>query len=131
MNKLTQAQIKQKTELIEALKKAMEKLDEARSTYNDALQDEYNKYKEFVDSYNSANEELRTFIGECAEEMSAYFDEKSEKWQEGEAGEAYAAWKDAWEAAAEFDDHDVREPDEAEEPDVDIEDLEALPNGPE
>lgn len=131
MNKLTQDQIKQKNTLIEALRKTMEKLEEARSTYNDELQDAYNKYKEFVDGFNDAQENLRNFITERVEEMDTYFEEKSEKWQESAAGEAYSEWKGQWEALSEYEEYEAREPDEAEEPDVDIEDLEELTNGPE
>ena len=48
---------------------------------------------------NNAIEELRSVRDEVVADQENYYDERSERWQEGERGEAYAEWKDTWESA--------------------------------
>lgn len=52
-----------------------------------------------IESYNAVLDEVRTFQEEVTNEAQGYFDDRSEKWQEGEKGEAYQAWVDEWYAA--------------------------------
>lgn len=47
--------------------------------------------------------EAQTFCAEVAGEIDSYITDKSEKWQEGETGQAFSEWKDSWENI-EFDD---------------------------
>ena len=55
-------------------------------------------------------------------EMETYYDERSEKWQEGDAGSAYADWKGEWEGL------DCATVDLVDEPDCSLpDDLEQLP----
>jgi hypothetical protein len=42
--------------------------------------------------YNDAVEDLRGVYRELAETAQAYFDDRSDNWQNGEAGSAYAVW---------------------------------------
>ncbi len=44
--------------------------------------------------------DLATMLETAADEADAYFDEKSEKWQESDRGTAYNDWKDNLRTAA-------------------------------
>jgi len=67
-------------------------LDEAFTTYQDAMTDG------------------RDLMEELANDADNYFDDKSEKWQEGEKGEAYGEWRDRLrEIADEFDEPECPE----------------------
>lgn len=48
---------------------------------------------------------LRDFRDEVAAEMRDYYDDKSERWQQSDAGADYETWVDAWECA-DLDDPD-------------------------
>lgn len=48
---------------------------------------------------------LRDFRDEVAAETRDYYDDKSERWQQSDAGSEYEAWVDAWECA-DLDDPD-------------------------
>lgn len=43
---------------------------------------------------NDAREMAHSALDEAATDAETYFDERSEKWQEGDAGSAYSEWKD-------------------------------------
>lgn len=131
MTKLTQAQIKQKNDLLDKLRRKKVILAEAVDLYNSELQDASGKLKDVVDEYNEALVAMTNFINECAEEISSYYEEKSEKWQEGDTGAAYAEWMEAWANGSEFEEYRFEEPCEADEPDDDFESIEDLPDAPE
>lgn len=78
MKKLTKEQLKKKTALFEELEKAR-------------------------DQFNVMLEEANEFRQEMNDLMQEYFDEKSEKWQEGDAGSTYQDWMGEWESELEFD----------------------------
>jgi len=62
--------------------KAQKKLcEELRVAYSEARAD-----------LEARAEELHSFLNEVHDSMSAGFEEKSEKWQEGESGEAAREW---------------------------------------
>lgn len=65
-----------------------------------------------------ARSRLFEILDEAANEAETYFDEKSEKWQEGERGQAYSEWKDALGNARDLAATEI-EPIEIEEIDVD------------
>lgn len=47
---------------------------------------------ELVAAYEEAREEARGILEDAANEAESYYDEKSEKWQEGDRGSAYYEW---------------------------------------
>lgn len=126
-----------------ALETALSMLSEAEKEFAAARR----AAAEAVAAANEAHEKLTTaaeaankVISDAAdfrqgrvEEMQAYFDERSEKWQESDAGEAYLAWVSAWEDV-DLDEADVPAIDEAEPEVADREDLvtafEELPSSP-
>ena len=88
-------------------------------------------YNRTVNDYNEALEEARGFVFDIANEIDSYMTEKSERWQEGDTGQAYQAWKDAWEA---LDLDDIEQMEEPEVPgfthDSDLDDLPSEPELP-
>jgi hypothetical protein len=110
------------------------KLSDAREDLNNALLDFNNEVKALfdkmvkpgADAYNAVVAEANEFIGEVHMEQEAYHDEKSEKWQEGDAGSAYNNWMNEWEL--ELDELELDEPEEYIDPDLDeVDDFGQLP----
>ena len=58
------------------------------------------KQDESVGGYQSSVAEAAEYLADLADDAEAYFDEKSEKWQESDAGAAYLDWKDSLRTAA-------------------------------
>lgn len=88
--------------LVEELEKKAELIGKANEVVAEA-----------VAEYNEALEKAREFRDEIVGAMQEYHSERSEKWQEGDAGSAYQEWIDAWEAM-ELD--ELPEPDEIDIP---------------
>lgn len=81
--------------------KAWEKFSAAHSTIN-AIKDEAEhlieelnaKLADLAEQANAARDEAFSALDEAANDAESYYDERSEKWQEGEAGQLYSEWKD-------------------------------------
>lgn len=78
MKKLDKDQSKRKSELADNLRAAREAADKAVEAYGDVLA------------------EIADFAQEVHGAMEDYSGERSEKWQEGDAGQQYQSWIDAW-----------------------------------
>lgn len=85
-------------------------------------------YNAVIDAYNGVLEEARGIANDIASEIDAYISERSDKWQEGDTGQAYGAWKDAWEGL-DLTDLDVVEESDLPEPDH-VDELNNLPSEP-
>lgn len=59
------------------------------SSVVDSLNDLLQNYNEILDEVDSFREDL-------VRQMEEYYDERSERWQQGEAGESYSEWKDVY-----------------------------------
>ena len=79
--KLTKKQVDLHTLLVERLTKAKGDLEAAGNAYNEVV------------------EEANEFMAEVISEQETHFDEKDEKWQDGEKGELYSLWLSAWQEA--------------------------------
>lgn len=181
MNKLSKEQIAKKEELHGKLKAALQRLTDAVTDTNTTLSEKFGELRDnlrsdaiedFIEAFNDARsegvgdierlqsefneiitEEVHPFMSDIASAMQEYFDSKSEKWQEGEAGEAYLEWVSAWENELEeseltlpetdlelkdligvnIDDLEPEEIDDPEESGIDVDVVEEfgnLPNSP-
>lgn len=99
------------------------------------LQDSHNvlleavaKYNADVEAFNEKLQEARGFCDDIANEIDNYISDKSDKWQEGERGEAYGAWRDEWQNVDITDIETIADP---EAPDFDADILDSLPVEPE
>jgi len=77
-------------ELAETLRKEWDAVDETKEAILEAL----NRYNEAVLKFNEHVGEARNFVVGLADKAQEYADERSERWQEGDAGSAYMAWID-------------------------------------
>lgn len=135
MKKLSKSQIEDRdhrykatTEFHEELQAAVEAgngdMEEARATlekaiedYNDALQTTLDSLAEPLSDYNGALNDLREFAQEIASDIQSYVDERSDRWQEGERGEAYRSWQGEWESYDyDLEEVEIEMPDRAELP---------------
>lgn len=122
MNKLSKEQLARKAEHVRLL-------DEGRKKFQ-AVLDEQNKVLAEVraavdaarDEYNELVAATNEFIVEVYGAQEEYFDSKSEKWQEGDAGSVYGEWMNAW--AGELDELSIDGPEDME---LDERDNDSLP----
>lgn len=63
---------------------------------------DYKALKEKSDEITDAHETLTSLAEGYVEEMTSYADDRSDKWQESEAGDRYRDWISAWENAPEL-----------------------------
>lgn len=94
MNKLTVAQQNERLRIQALLNKKKELVEDAIAAYNEALV------------------EAESFCSDIAERMSDYQSERTDKWQEGEKGDAYQTWMDEW--TPDFSELDLPDMDHAE-----------------
>lgn len=126
--KLSKAQQKTIDDHIETLKKKRAVVQEAESARTEAISALDATVQDALRDYNGALANAKSFVESTAEEFRSAFDEKSERWQEGDAGSDASTFVEAWEEVSleEHDDQDTVAPDE-QELDADIDALEALP----
>src|SRR3974390_1904395 len=96
MKRLSKAQISELDTHVEKLGKAYAQVEEAWREFEAAHQE----VASAVEAYNDAVQEAVGWRDDIVSQMQEYYDERSEKWQEGEAGEQYQAWIDEWESAS-------------------------------
>jgi lipopolysaccharide biosynthesis regulator YciM len=116
MRKLTASQLTEREKVAHALVDAAEAVRAAVEKYNTKMSEAWVEVDKAVEEYNRKVEDANNFIQEIHSDMESYYDEKSEKWQEGEAGQLYREWLEAW--TKEIDDCELDQPDELEEPDL-------------
>jgi len=100
---------------------------------NEAIGDHNARIAETVADYNATMSDLRTTCNDIFEEADAYYDGRAEKWQDSEAGCAYAQWKEnIGNAIDDLEDLEIDDIEEIDEPDLfDSEQWEGLPPSPE
>lgn len=93
------------------------------------LRGEIDELNAAIVAYNDTVAEVNQWREEIAERIQEAFDGKSEKWQEGEVGQAYDQWKSEWDQfeAEEVSEVEIDLPDDPTAAD----DLEGLPESPE
>jgi outer membrane murein-binding lipoprotein Lpp len=128
--KLDKQEIARRAKLQEELVELRGKLEDAVSTYNAAVSELQTPVNEALEKYNAAVEEARGFVFDIANQADSDINEKSEKWQEGDKGQAAMEWKDAW-ASEEFNEVEIEFPDELSLPDEEFDHDGRLENLPE
>lgn len=111
MFKLTKAELIQRVDLVERLNAAATKVEEAIDTFNERLAEQKEALEAAVVAYNEILSEVREFAEEIATEAESAISDKSEKWQDGDKGQAATEFKDAWEGLS-FDDLELDLPEE-------------------
>lgn len=114
MKKLSKDHVAQINQLLETLQKKAEKLTAAVETYNRAVQDAFSRVETVQHEYNEAVVAINDWKSDTISEMSDYQSEHSDKWQEGENGQKYQAFIDAWEGLEDVEESDLDSPEDLE-----------------
>jgi hypothetical protein len=127
MKKLDKQQLKRKAELLEAAFAAREATSLAVGGFNEAMAEAWKHVEESLAALNTAVVDLNAFREEVVQGMEDFAGERSEKWQESEAGQAYESWKDEWDGCR-VEEVELERPADVDEPDVSFEDFDGLPD---
>lgn len=136
MKKLDETDQARMDTLLTELDDTVSDIESAVDAFNVAQQDAYQVLQAAVIEYNEARTraladverayhahiikigEVNGFIQDVHSEMESYYDERSEKWKEGEDGQAYQDWMEQWSYEAdepptpEVEELEVEEPEE-------------------
>lgn len=112
---------------VTASETAREALVAAVEKFNDALAEAKTAVEEAQSKYNEELQQTRDALEGIADDMQSEYDDKSEKWQEGDRASSVSEWIDTIrDALSEFEDADITLPDDIEAPSesvaVDLED---------
>ena len=108
MKRLTKAQAQQHEDLTVKLRESREALNAAIGAFNSEVKTAHAALQPKVDVVNAAIREANEFVEEIRGEMQDHYDEKSDRWQESDAGSSYSDWISSWEF--ELDDLSLEEP---------------------
>lgn len=129
MNKLSKAQEREKGDHADAIRDKEEALNKAIEEYNTKLEELKGPVEKAVEEMNAAITAANEWAANIASDMETYYDERSEKWQEGDRGSAYSSWKENF--GTELDEVEIEFPDALEEVSTGHpEALEELPDNP-
>jgi hypothetical protein len=109
--KLTKDESARRDKILGELQTERSKLEDAISVYNANVEDLKNPVVAALEQYNAVVEEARGFAEDVANQAEQDYDDKSDKWQEGDKGQAASGWKDEWENA-DFQEFEIEFPDE-------------------
>lgn len=93
MKKLSADQEGKREAFANDLDKLFDELKEAHGKFEDVV----SEYNIAVTAINEKISDIKEFVTEITTDIQQFIDDKSEKWQEGDAGESYGNWRDAWE----------------------------------
>ncbi len=125
--KLTAAALKEYRGFLAAADDKASEFNEALAEFNSKLAELFEPVTEALEAFNETQDELKEFVETTASDWQDQFDERSEKWQEGERGQVVNSLIEAWTSAA--GDMDALELDKPEEIELDIPDFsEELPS---
>jgi prophage DNA circulation protein len=125
MKKLSKEQAAAVTDIAEKLREAWQDIEGRRDTIEQAV----NETNELIDAYNAIVAEANEFASGIGDEIDNFMSDKSDKWNEGDTGNAYDAWRSEWQgfSADELEPVTYEASDEPSHAD----DLENLPQEPE
>lgn len=96
MNKLTKEHEQKLTALRARWTAARCELEAAQEAANEKLSELEADVNEKISAMNTIIEEAQELRQEIETDMTSYFDERSEKWQESDKGSAYGDWQSSW-----------------------------------
>jgi len=103
MLKLTPKEVGTLMEASLEVAKLYENLDQAKAHY-------LAEVERITQEINDAKDDARGIMEDAANAAEEYYDNKSEKWQEGDRGQAYSEWKERLRYIAESIAEDVEAP---------------------
>lgn len=96
MNKLSKEQQKKIDDLRARWTAARDLLDTEQADVNEKITQFETSLNEKIADLNAIIEEANGLRDEIQADAQSYYDEKSEKWQEGERGSAHSDWVSSW-----------------------------------
>lgn len=127
MKNLTKEQSIRKDQIANALTKIGDELKDAINRYNAQMSSMFAPVEELQGRFNELLADAQAFIDGVHEEQEAYKEERSDRWRDGDAGQAYSDWAGEWSIT--FDEVEMECPEPLDEPTLDA--LESLRNLPE
>ena len=109
MKKLSSAQMKTRDHLAESLESAAEEIRQFISKTNELLEEAQGQVEALTARYDQLVQEANTFVAGVHDDQENFFNDRSDSWQVGDAGQAYQYWADQWS-------NDLEEMDEVEFP---------------
>jgi uncharacterized protein YidB (DUF937 family) len=97
MRALDKATQKRIDDLLNEIDTLGNNINNAHSAAEEQLQGILAPLIDAISAYNEKVEEFNSVMEDVVSEAQSYFDDRSEKWQEGDAGEAYSSWISALE----------------------------------
>jgi hypothetical protein len=116
VNRLSKQQESARDALAARMDAAGEALAQAVARYNEATAALYVAVEAATEQANAVLEDARVYAEAVADEIEQAIEEKSERWQESEAGDNYRAWLDEWRGVG-LDDVEADAPAELDAPD--------------
>ncbi len=130
MKALGKAESTEKSGRTDELRAAAEKLTAVIEAFNLLVEGARAPVECALEAYNAVLSDARDFCEGIAADQQSFMEEKSEKWQEGDRGQAFQSWLDEW-SGVELSDVEIEFPDGVEEPDLPHADaIEGLPDEP-
>lgn len=117
MKGLSKSEIAEKASHVAAISDAADELRNAIDQYNNQMREAWEAVNLRVIAYNQKIEAANEWQTGVVDNARALYDEKSEKWQEGERGQAMSEFIETYDDALE--EIDLPEPDEIDAPDLD------------
>lgn len=116
--KLSKAQKTSRDEIVSKLREQEEKLDEVISEFNAAVEAKWDEIvAPVLAKHKEALDEAREFCEQIADDIQNFYDDKSEKWQEGDRGQAVEDMRSEWESV-DLDEPTIEPPSEVEKPGI-------------
>jgi DNA repair ATPase RecN len=129
MKKVDKGRQSELVQLSEKLRTIGNELTAEIVAFNDEISRRWQEIESLVESYNESVQQVNEVRESVHSDMDSYYTDRSEKWQEGEAGQNYQSWMEAW--ADDLPEIAVEQPDEIEEPSLEASDLiDDLPGEP-
>lgn len=111
MKKLDKATLERLAKMREEVRSLQDDLGAEVETFNEKVAELFSGVEAIRVNLNEKIQEANTLIEEIHGDMESFFDEKSEKWQEGDSGQEFQSWMQEWETELEeIDELDIPEP---------------------
>lgn len=117
MKRLSKQDQSDRDSLAQAIDDARTALESAVAEYNSKVSELWQPVEDALTAYNGAVDNAQLFRDGIVQQMEDYMGERSEKWLDGDSGQAYQEWKDSWEALS-IEPIEIDRPDDIEIPDV-------------
>lgn len=117
MKRLSKQELQQRDDFVEELEAARNILCDAVDEYNTKIAELWTPVSEALEKYNGIAADAQNWRDEIVSQMDDYLSERSEKWLEGNTGQAYQEWKDSWESLS-IETFDIEQPEGIDLPEI-------------